>query len=74
MGHTPIIDSISMHADQGYALQEQFLNGKVLIFKKKRRKNSRTLNGHRQVSYLQLADKVYHKAVEAVPLMLISVV
>ena len=31
-------------------LQEQFLNGKVLIFKKRRRKNSRRLNGHRQVS------------------------
>lgn len=30
-------------------LQEQFLNGKVLIFKKRRRKNSRRLNGHRQV-------------------------
>ena len=34
-------------------LQEQFLNGKVLIFKKRRRKNSRRLNGHRQVSLLQ---------------------
>ena len=31
-------------------LQEQFLNGKVLIFKKRRRKNSRRLNGHRQVN------------------------
>ena len=30
--------------------QEQFLDGKVLIFKKRRRKNSRRLNGHRQVS------------------------
>lgn len=31
-------------------VQEQFLNGKVLIFKKRRRKNSRRLNGHRQVN------------------------
>lgn len=29
-------------------VEEQFLNGKVLIFKKRRRKNSRRLNGHRQ--------------------------
>ena len=33
-----------------HLLQEQFLNGKVLVFKKRRRKNSRRLNGHRQVS------------------------
>lgn len=32
-----------------WEMQEQFLNGKVLIFKKRRRKNSRRLNGHRQV-------------------------
>ncbi len=30
-------------------LQEQFLDGKVLIFHKRRRKNSRRLRGHRQV-------------------------
>ena len=29
--------------------QEQFQDAKVLIFKKRRRKNSRRLNGHRQV-------------------------
>lgn len=34
-------------------MQEQFLNGKVLIFKKRRRKNSRRMNGHRQVSSLK---------------------
>ena len=28
--------------------QEQFLDGKVLIFHKRRRKNSRRLKGHRQ--------------------------
>jgi len=32
-----------------YSLQEQFLDGKVLIFHKRRRKNSRRLRGHRQV-------------------------
>ena len=31
------------------AMQEQFQDAKVLIFKKRRRKNSRRLNGHRQV-------------------------
>lgn len=38
--------------------QEQFLDGKVLIFHKRRRKNSRRLKGHRQVScrVLQLSD------------------
>lgn len=30
------------------AVEEQFLDGKVLIFRKRRRKNSRRLNGHRQ--------------------------
>lgn len=30
-------------------LQEQFLDGKVYIFHKRRRKNSRRLKGHRQV-------------------------
>ena len=30
-------------------LQEQFQDAKVLIFKKRRRKNSRRLKGHRQV-------------------------
>jgi hypothetical protein len=39
-------------------LQEQFLNGKVLIFKKRRRKNSRRLNGHRQVFAYMLIKKV----------------
>ena len=29
-------------------VEEQFLDGKVLVFKKRRRKNSRRLNGHRQ--------------------------
>ena len=67
------MDYIPKHVDRGCALQEQFLNGKVLIFKKKRRKNSRTLNGHRQVSYLQLVNKVYHSAAEAVPLILSSI-
>lgn len=31
------------------AVEEQFLDGKVLIFHKRRRKNSRRLRGHRQV-------------------------
>jgi large subunit ribosomal protein L21 len=30
------------------AVEEQFLDGKVLIFHKRRRKNSRRLKGHRQ--------------------------
>ena len=34
-------------------LQEQFLDGKVLIFHKRRRKNSRRLRGHRQVGEAQ---------------------
>lgn len=33
-----------------WCLQEQFQDGKVLIFKKRRRKHSRRMNGHRQVS------------------------
>jgi large subunit ribosomal protein L21 len=33
-------------------VQEQFQDAKVLIFKKRRRKNSRRLKGHRQVSLL----------------------
>jgi ribosomal protein L21 len=36
--------------------QEQFLDGKVLIFKKRRRKNSRRLNGHRQVNAEAVTD------------------
>ncbi len=39
-------------------LQEQFLNGKVLIFKKRRRKNSRRLNGHRQVLAYMLTEEM----------------
>lgn len=30
------------------AVEEQFLDGKVIVFKKRRRKNSRRTNGHRQ--------------------------
>lgn len=30
------------------AIEEQFLDGKVIVFKKRRRKNSRRTNGHRQ--------------------------
>ncbi|KAL0049323.1 hypothetical protein WJX82_011342 [Trebouxia sp. C0006] len=38
-------------------VEEQFLNGKVLIFKKRRRKNSRRLNGHRQeLTGLRITD------------------
>jgi hypothetical protein len=45
------------HVDPAHTgLQEQFQDAKVLIFKKRRRKNSRRLKGHRQVSDLgQLA-------------------
>lgn len=39
------------------AVEEQFLDGKVLIFKKRRRKNSRRLNGHRQpLTALRILD------------------
>lgn len=40
----PVVPGASVTA----IVEEQFLNGKVLIFKKRRRKNSRRLNGHRQ--------------------------
>lgn len=39
------------------AVEEQFLDGKVLIFKKRRRKNSRRLKGHRQpLTTLRILD------------------
>ena len=40
----PTVEGASVIA----AVEEQFLDGKVLVFKKRRRKNSRRLNGHRQ--------------------------
>ena len=40
----PLVEGASVVA----AVEEQFLDGKVLVFKKRRRKNSRRLNGHRQ--------------------------
>ena len=39
------------------AVEEQFLDGKVLIFKKRRRKNSRRTKGHRQpLTTLRILD------------------
>ena len=40
----PYIQDASVTA----AVEEQFLDGKVIVFKKRRRKNSRRTNGHRQ--------------------------
>ena len=40
----PYIQNASVTA----AVEEQFLDGKVIVFKKRRRKNSRRTNGHRQ--------------------------
>ena len=40
----PAVEGASVVA----VVEEQFLDGKVLVFKKRRRKNSRRLNGHRQ--------------------------
>ena len=40
----PYIQEASVTA----AVEEQFLDGKVIVFKKRRRKNSRRTNGHRQ--------------------------
>ncbi|CAK0747858.1 hypothetical protein CVIRNUC_001795 [Coccomyxa viridis] len=40
----PLVPGASVTA----AIEEQFQDAKVLIFKKRRRKNSRRLNGHRQ--------------------------
>jgi large subunit ribosomal protein L21 len=40
----PYVEEASVTA----AVEEQFLDGKVIVFKKRRRKNSRRTNGHRQ--------------------------
>ncbi|KAK2079998.1 hypothetical protein QBZ16_002393 [Prototheca wickerhamii] len=49
----PTVPGITVTA----AVEEQFLDGKVLIFKKRRRKNSRRLNGHRQpLTMLRILD------------------
>ena len=40
---------LALQTSPRIAVQEQFQDAKVLIFKKRRRKNSRRLNGHRQV-------------------------
>ena len=42
----PLIPNASVTA----VIEEQFQDAKVLIFKKRRRKNSRRLKGHRQVT------------------------
>lgn len=45
------------HAAVTAAVEEQFLDGKVLIFHKRRRKNSRRLRGHRQpLTTLRILD------------------
>eukprot|EP00884_Botryococcus_braunii_P002805 jgi/Botrbrau1/12525/Bobra.0169s0067.1 len=49
----PLIPQASIDA----VVEEQFLDGKVLAFKKRRRKNSRRLKGHRQpMTCLRILD------------------
>ena len=49
----PAVEGASVIA----VVEEQFLDGKVLVFKKRRRKNSRRLNGHRQpLTSLRVVD------------------
>ncbi|KAL6769735.1 MRPL21 [Auxenochlorella protothecoides x Auxenochlorella symbiontica] len=49
----PVVPGITVTA----AVEEQFLDGKVLIFHKRRRKNSRRTKGHRQpLTMLRILD------------------
>lgn len=53
----PLLHNVTVIA----AVEEQFQDGKVLIFKKRRRKNSRRLNGHRQdLTTLRILEIVQH--------------
>ena len=56
----PTLHARSLDTGKCAGVQEQFQDGKVLIFKKRRRKNSRRLNGHRQVRRLTLGIQPVH--------------
>ncbi len=55
---TPLLDNAKVYA----TVEEQTLAAKVLIFKKKRRKNYRRFKGHRQpVTTLRILDVSYQQ-------------